>query len=195
MSDIWSRRSETMARRGENIYHRKDGRWEGRYKSGYTETGRAKYRSVYGRSYAEVKEKLAPLKFTPAPIITCKLTVKELFDEWLSVVKLLVKASTYANYQMKVGKHILPVFGGLRYDALTIKMLNIFIKDKLKSGLSAKYVSDIIIIFKSMAKYISKVHECRNILADVMLPKAAKSEKTLLITISMLYIKAIRSPH
>lgn len=172
-----------MARRGENIYHRKDGRWEGRYKSGYTETGKAKYRSVYGRSYAEVKEKLAPLKVTPAPIITCKLTVKELFDEWLSAVRLQVKDSTYANYQMKVDKHIIPIFGGLRYDALTIKMLNRFIADKLDFGLSAKYVSDILIVFKSMAKYISKVHEFRNILADVALPKAIKSEKTLLTPI------------
>lgn len=172
-----------MARRGENIYKRKDGRWEGRYKSGYSENGKAKYRSVYGRSYAEVKEKLVPLKVTPAPVITCKLTVKELFDEWLSAVKFLVKASTYANYQMKVCKHILPVFGGLRYDALTIKMLNDFIENKLKSGLSAKYISDIIIVFKSMSKYVSKIHKFRNILADIALPKAAKSEKTLLTLI------------
>lgn len=172
-----------MARRGENIYHRKDGRWEGRYKSEYTENGRAKYRSVYGHSYAEVKEKLAHLRVTPAPKTTCKLTVKELFDEWLSAVRLQVKDSTYANYQMKVCKHILPVFGGLRYDALTIKMLNGFIEDKLESGLSAKYVSDIIIVFKSMSMYISKVHEFRNILAGVSLPKAVKSEKTLLTPI------------
>ena len=100
-----------MARRGENIYHRKDGRWEGRYKSEYTEDGKTKYRSVYCHSYAEVKEKLSPLKVMPAPIVNCKLTVKELFYEWLSAVRLQVKDSTYANYQMKVGKHILPVFG------------------------------------------------------------------------------------
>ena len=31
-----------MARRGENIYKRKDGRWEGRYKSGVKEDGTAK---------------------------------------------------------------------------------------------------------------------------------------------------------
>lgn len=172
-----------MARRGENIYHRKDGRWEGRYKSGYTERGKAKYRSVYGRSYAEVKEKLAHLKVTPAPKIICKLTVKELFEEWLFAVRLKVKESTYANYQMKICKHILPVFGGLRYEALTIKMLNSFIEDKLYSGLSTKYVSDIIIVFKSMTKYISKIHKFRNILVDVALPQAVKSEKTLLTPI------------
>ena len=84
-----------MARRGENIYKRKDGRWEGRYKSGYRDNGQAKYHSIYGHSYAEVKQKLAPLKVT-APAITnsCHMTVKELFSEWLSAVKLRVKPST-----------------------------------------------------------------------------------------------------
>jgi integrase len=170
-----------MARRGENIYKRKDGRWEGRYKCGYNESGKAKYRSVYGHSYAEVRSKLTPLKAsTPAPKITCRLTVKELFDEWLSAVKLRVKPSTYANYQMKVEKHILPAFGGIRYDTLTIQILNRFIEDKLNSGLSAKYVSDIIIVFKSMAKYTAKIHGFRNITADVTLPKVHRKEMQLL---------------
>ena len=170
-----------MARRGENIYKRKDGRWEGRYKSGYKDNGQAKYRSVYGHSYAEVRQKLIPLKVTaPAPHTICHLTVKELFSEWLSAVKLHVKPSTYANYQMKVEKHILPAFGEFRYDMLTVQILNRFIEDKLNSGLSAKYVSDIIIVFKSMAKYTAKIHGLRNILADVTLPKVNRKELSLL---------------
>lgn len=170
-----------MARRGENIYHRKDGRWEGRYKSGYDESGKAKYRSVYGHSYMEVREKLAPLKTrSPAPHVTCQMTVKELFSEWLSAIKLRVKTSTFANYLMKVEKHILPVFGGMKYDMLTVQMLNYFIQEKLDSGLSAKYVSDIIIVFKSMAKYTAKIHEFRNVLADVELPKVHRREAELL---------------
>ena len=170
-----------MARRGENIYKRKDGRWEGRYKCGYNDYGKAKYHSVYGHSYAEVRSKLVPLKMNvTAPQTTCRLTVKELFDEWLSAVKLRVKLSTYANYQMKVEKHIMPEFGGLRYDSLTVQMINSYIQKKLDGGLSAKYVSDIIIVFKTMAKYISKIHGFRNILADVSLPKVQKKEKPLL---------------
>ena len=46
------RRDWIMPRTGENIYKRKDGRWEGRYikeKNG----GKAKYGSVYARSYKE----------------------------------------------------------------------------------------------------------------------------------------------
>lgn len=170
-----------MARRGENIYKRKDGRWEGRYKSGYKENGQVKYRSVYGHSYAEVRTKLTPLKITaPAMSTSCHLTVKELFSEWLSAVKLRVKPSTYANYLLKIEKHILPVFGRIRYDALTVHTINSYIEDKICSGLSAKYVSDIMIVFKSMSKYSAKIHGFRNILEDVTLPKIHRKELSLL---------------
>ncbi len=169
-----------MPRKGENIYKRKDGRWEGRYKVGYNDSGTAKYRSVYGKSYQEVKTKLTPLKVAPVPTSSSgKLTVKELFEEWLSAVRLKVKESTYANYRMKADKHILPEFGGLRYEQLTVQMLHNFIESKQEMGLSAKYVSDIVIVFKSMAKYISRVHGFRNPLADVILPKVTKTEMKL----------------
>jgi len=169
-----------MPRKGENIYKRKDGRWEGRYKVGYNESGTAKYRSVYGKTYQEVKLKLVEFKAIPIPQNSSgKLTVKELFEEWLLAVKLRVKESTYANYRMKADKHILPEFGGMIYEQLTVQMLHSFIENKLKCGLSAKYVSDIIIVFKSMAKYISRVHGFRNPLADVILPKIEKKEMKL----------------
>jgi len=51
-----------MARRGENIYHRRDGRWEGRYIKDRKPDGKPIFGSVYGKSYGEVKRKLLPLK-------------------------------------------------------------------------------------------------------------------------------------
>ena len=49
-----------MGRHGENIRHRKDDdRWEGRYKVYHEEKKRYVYRSVYGHTYNEVKEKLS----------------------------------------------------------------------------------------------------------------------------------------
>ena len=39
----------SMAKRGSNIYKRKDGRFEGRVHVGYKTDGSKKYRSVYGR--------------------------------------------------------------------------------------------------------------------------------------------------
>ncbi len=44
-----------MARKGENIYKRKDGRWEGRYIKSRSSTGKANYGYVYAKSYREVK--------------------------------------------------------------------------------------------------------------------------------------------
>ena len=47
-----------MARKGENIYKRKDGRYEGRYIKSYDINGKADWGYIYGRTYAETKEKL-----------------------------------------------------------------------------------------------------------------------------------------
>lgn len=46
-----------MSRKGENIYKRKDGRWEARYIISHDEKGHARYKSVYDKSYTGVKKK------------------------------------------------------------------------------------------------------------------------------------------
>ena len=53
-----------MARKGENIYRRKDGRWEGRYIADRTGDGKAVYRSVYAKTYTQAKQKLQEAKET-----------------------------------------------------------------------------------------------------------------------------------
>ena len=47
-----------MSKKGENIYRRKDGRWEARCKKGVTAEGRILYLYCYGKTYREAKEKL-----------------------------------------------------------------------------------------------------------------------------------------
>jgi hypothetical protein len=54
-----------MPRRGENIYKRKDGRWEARFVKEITIDGKKKYGSVYGHSYSEVKQKQKTHIFNP----------------------------------------------------------------------------------------------------------------------------------
>ena len=169
-----------MARKGENIYKRKDGRWEGRYKSGFDDSGKSKYRSVYGKSYKEVKDKLFLCKSESENYVSSgSLTVKEISDEWLLAVKIRAKESTYVTYQMKLEKHIIPAFGSLRYECLTAKMLYDFIEEKIKSGLSPKYVSDIVIVLKSVAKHASKTYGFANMIDDVVSPKYEKQELKL----------------
>ena len=48
-----------MPKRGENIYKRKDGRWEGRLS---VQTTKKRLLSVYGKSYREVKDKMNEAK-------------------------------------------------------------------------------------------------------------------------------------
>ena len=48
--------------KGENIFKRKDGRWEGRYVKSRELSGKIVYGYCYGRTYREVKEKVMQLK-------------------------------------------------------------------------------------------------------------------------------------
>lgn len=50
-----------MSRKGENIYKRKDGRWEGRYIKARSQSGKAVYGYVYAPTYKEAKENAARL--------------------------------------------------------------------------------------------------------------------------------------
>ena len=44
--------------KGENIFLCLDGRWEARYRKGYTPAGKIRYGYCYGKTYAEAKEKV-----------------------------------------------------------------------------------------------------------------------------------------
>ena len=46
-----------MSKRGENIWKRRDGRWEARFIKGRDSKGKALYALVYAKTYAEVKKK------------------------------------------------------------------------------------------------------------------------------------------
>ena len=150
-----------MPRRGENIYKRQDGRWEARIKNGLKPNGRARYRSVYGKSYSEVKAKLIECQKqinqrNGSIPISEKLTVKNLLDEWLAGRLTLVKESSYLRYASLVEKHILPVLGPMPVVSLSEQSLNAFISEKLKhgrldgkGGLSRKTVNDIVFVLKS----------------------------------------------
>ena len=74
-----------MARRGENIHKRKDGRWEGRYIKARTPEGKIQWGYVYGTVYAEVKRVLIQKK-AEAGFYNLKrtdLTFEALAEVWL----------------------------------------------------------------------------------------------------------------
>lgn len=88
-----------MARRGENIHKRKDGRWEGRYIKARTPDRRICWGYIYGTTYAEVKQRLIHKKseYGGFQLIDAHLTFTELAEAWLWSVKCGLKESTYAG--------------------------------------------------------------------------------------------------
>ena len=145
-----------MPNRGENIYNRKDGRWEGRYKNGYKPNGKTRYTSVYGKTYSEVRRIISLKRIEASNGVGCNLKVKDIFKLWLRNIRVSVKESTYSNYYMKIHKHILPFLGQISYDKLTADFLNNFIEVKLSEGLSEKYVYDINVLIRAAFKYARK---------------------------------------
>lgn len=181
-----------MARRGENIYKRKDGRWEGRYKSGVKADGTARYSSIYGKTYAEVKGKLSEKRSkTDVSSIPKNLTVNNLFSFWFADIRLKVKESTYMNYQMKYEKHISSSLGKTPYEKLTVEKLNDFVHSKLASGLSAKYTADIAAVINQRAALPENVLVMRINQHLWQLPKARQKKKSCSIKRSRLGLTII----
>lgn len=155
-----------MPRRGENIYRRKDGRWEARYVYDLDANGKAKYRSVYARSYSEVKKKLAEQKAmgsVPKKPQNSEPTISSIADMWLSSKKLKVKESTYSKYYDLVKNHIVPTLGQVAVNQLDHMQVERYAEALLqrgrldgRGGLAPKTVSDILSTLKSILFYAQK---------------------------------------
>ena len=105
-----------MPRRGENIYKRRDGRWEGRYIKFRSSTGKAVYGYVYAQTYKEVKEKLANrLLAQSEPVVEVQNSTEcECFQtiamEWFESIKDQVKESTSNKYWNSLKSYVLHSF-------------------------------------------------------------------------------------
>lgn len=152
-----------MSKRGENIYKRKDGRWEGRYIKERSADGKARYAYVYGKSYADAKQKLLDRRITQAQNIDCSpshIKYGDILRNWIAMSRIHIKESTYSRYVHLANAHILPYLGELPTSKLTTQtvekhisfLLNKGRVDK-KGGLAPKTVSDILTLIKGSIDY------------------------------------------
>lgn len=153
-----------MSKRGENIYKRKDGRWEGRYIKCRTLQGKIQYGYVYGKSYSEAKAKLKENASTPIRASTNQMAQFTLYGEilkvWLLSAKNRVKESTISRYNHIVQRHIQPFLGNYQISEIGAALLEEYIDYLLQhgrldgsGGLSPKSVADIIVVIKSSMRY------------------------------------------
>ena len=107
-----------MPRKGENIFKRKDGRWEGRYIKGH-KGKKAVYGYVFGKSYSEVKQKkieaVSQLENGQSRLKKQKQTKSPNFEniahQWLEELKPIRKKSTIVKYMSQLKNYIIPAFG------------------------------------------------------------------------------------
>ena len=117
--------------KGENIFKRKDGRWEARYIKGYELSGKIKYGFCYGKTYREAKEKVTKCKAAlvngkPIPSTNSRHRFAFYCDEWLRMRKPKVKESTYIKYDTALRKHIKPKLGGCFPMGMTTGLIDDF---------------------------------------------------------------------
>jgi len=123
-------------RRGNNegsISRRKDGRWMGRY-TVHTADG-PKQRAVYGKTRAEVSQKLTKAIVDRDSGLTFdagNVKLGEYLDRWLSeCVKGTVRESTFERYEYAIRPHIKPALGRIKFKSLTSAHVRAFYRLKL----------------------------------------------------------------
>ena len=151
-----------MSRRGENIFKRKDGRWEARVPE-YKINGEKIYRSIYGKSYTEVKLKKEEYYSSASHEKHSKsmrsTTFADIADCWLTTIKGTVKESSFTRYHRNVHSYLNPAIGTLTLPEVNSNAI-CQLKDELLEnggkrgeGLSEKTVSDLLSTLKMILMY------------------------------------------
>lgn len=126
-----------MPKYGRNIRKRADGRWEGRYKV-VQGNNSYKYRSVYGKTCREVREKMNAITEQESQSVVEKETVPEInraylemSDDftfvsvmWLAAVRETRKYSTYIKYRGIYEKHIKDQIGSVLIRDISYALVN-----------------------------------------------------------------------
>ena len=152
-----------MPRKGENIYKRKDGRWEGRYIKMRESDGVMVYHSVYARSYADVRKKLQrELMDVAQNQNKSAFLVQESFQatagRWLASLQPQIKISTYSKYYNILYLHLIPEFGSRNVEKISQQKIRTFCNrlltaGEMEQGLAPKTVQDILIVLKSVLRF------------------------------------------
>ncbi len=172
--------------KGENIYKRKDGRWEARYVKSYELSGKIKYGYCYGRTYKEAKEKATRAKAAllggkPAPYAGGGNRFAYFCDEWLQSGKGRFKESTRVKYENILEKHIKPRLGSCFPRAITDSMIESFSNELLfEEELSVKTVKDILVVLRSVLNFTAKRFRGDFPQITIVYPKQSRKEMRIL---------------
>ncbi len=162
-----------------NVYLRKDGRYEGRVFLD-TSGSKRKYHAFFGKTHDEVIAKMKKYQIDLISKTQIQKTFTEVYEEWFGTVTIRIKESTAANYILKADKHILPFFGQKCICKITNDDIYDFIRRKQQENLSNRYITDILVLMKSIFKYAYKTYKIDNIMDGIVMPKKHRVEIRIL---------------
>ena len=159
-----------MARRGENIRKRKDGRWEGRYVKKRV-NGKSVQGSVFGKTYSEVKEKLIRAKAAAAATSQAtdltrteskNDTFGKIAEDWYEAILPTLKVSSASRYRNILDKQLLPEFSSKKIAEISREDISSFTTRLLLSGnegcgFAPKTVTSILSVLKLIFSYANQV--------------------------------------
>ena len=170
-----------MPRTGENIYKRKDGRYEGRYIKGYDINGKAQLGYVYARTYTEAKDKLAQCRISvlnDIKPIDSNMLLADWIGQWIESQK-QIKLTTKTMYYSHLKNHIEKNIGKIQLKKLNEDIIQAFV-DYLTARYSPKSVHA---IFSMLRLALSEAHRRRyiaDIYSSIKLPKVRQKEVRVL---------------
>lgn len=172
--------------KGENIFKRKDGRWEARYVKGRNDFGKILYGFCYGKTYREAKDKVNGIKAelinNQSSMLVTKKTLSIFCDEWLIANSSSIKESTKAKYISVLDKHIKPSLGRrVITDLSEIDIQNFTSRLLSNTGLSVGTARTVLVILRSILRYAAK-HIPAYCPPEVAMPKESKTEMRVMTT-------------
>jgi len=164
-----------MARKGRNIFKRKDGRWEARYIKNRNFDGKIVYGFCYGKTYNEAKQKqqkAISMSITNKKTATHRGKVfADYQSEWLEIRKTRLKESSILRYAEYLNNQILPFFKNLSIQQISSHMVAIFTQKLYADGLSKQTIKGTLVVLNSIFKYIAKENGFYGELAEIVYPK------------------------
>ena len=162
----------------ERIKKRRDGRYEMKYVV-QTATGE-KRRSVYGKTQAEVKEKLATAVADVQGRLVFEaedVTVGEYLSAYVADAGHRVRPKTHRRYQDLSAIHILPALAGVKLEVLTPDHLRFLYRERLEAGYSPRTVGHAHTLVKqALSQATADGLIPRNVAASVKPPKSSGTE-------------------
>ena len=151
-----------MARQGENIYQRKDGRWEGKYVK-ERKSGKIHYGYVSGKNYEDVlqkkRKKLCEITQGNSYGSSVSLLVSSVSEKWMESGRGTLKETTLAKYSSILKNHIIPEYGNRQVNDIPKDEVHAWLmgllqgSSKESAGMSAKSVNSVASVLRLVFRF------------------------------------------